>query len=150
MRALNVLRPNGRIEAVDDVVRRLNRLLFRREPLHVHDGSEDLLAGNPHRRIRVDERGGLVVPSLVEQRTFRALPSDGELRPLLLPDTYVRLDLLPLLLRHERAEVRGALQRVAEADRLQPLQELVLELLVDLVLDDEPRSLRAVLSAVNH
>src|SRR5207249_1319728 len=126
------------------------RLRLVRELLDVHDGSEDLLSGDSHGGIRVDERGRFVVPSLLEGLALRPLAAEREFRSFVRADFDVVLDLLPLLRRDERPEVRRSLERVAHADRLEPLDELVLELLVDLVLDDETRGLRAILAAVHH
>ena len=150
MRTLHVLRPDGGIEAVDDIVRRLDRLRLVRELLDVHDGSEDLLAGDSHGGIRVDEGGGFVVPSLLEGLALRPLAAERELRSFVRADFDVVLDLLPLLRRDEGSEVRRSLQRIAHADRLEPFEEFVLELLVHLVLDDEARGLRAILATVHH
>src|SRR5207245_1849987 len=150
VRPLDVLRPDGRVQAVHRIVRRLDRFVFVGELLDVDDRSEYLLAGDPHGRIRVDERGGLIVPAFRERLVLWTLPAKGELRALVLADLDVLLDLLPLLLGDERPEVRRPHERVAHADRLQALDELVLELLVGLLVDDEPRGLRGVLAAIDH
>src|SRR5438309_9676318 len=119
VRALDVLRPDGRVQAVYRIVRRLDRFVLVGEFLDVDHGSEDLLAGDAHGRIRVDERGRLVVPAFREGLVFRTLPAKGELRAFVLADLDVLLDLLPLLLRDQRPEVRGPPERVAHPDRLQ-------------------------------
>src|SRR5437667_1747570 len=49
MRPLHVLRPPGRVQAVYDIVRGLDRLVLVRELLDVDHAPEDLLAANPHR-----------------------------------------------------------------------------------------------------
>src|SRR5207249_2508309 len=137
VRALHVLRPHGRIEAVDDVVGRVDRLLLIRELLDIHHGSEHFLPRDPHGGIGVHEGRRFVEPTLVERLALRTLAAEGELRAFVVADLDVVLDLVPLLRRNQGAEVRRPLERIAHPDGLEPLEELLLELLVGLVVDDE-------------
>src|SRR5947199_56587 len=77
VRALHVLRPHGRIEAVDDVVGRVDRLLLIRELLDTHHGSEHFLPRDPHGGIGVHEGRRFVEPTLVERLALRTLAAEA-------------------------------------------------------------------------
>ena len=93
--------------------------------------AEDLLLGDPRRRVDPGEDGrGEVVAALVAG-DGHALAAGGQLGPLLLADAHVALDPLQLLGRDQRAHVGGGVGGRADGDPLGDVDQAGHHLVVD-------------------
>ena len=89
-----------------------------------------------------------IVGSTKKPLVADALAAGDELGPLLLAEVDVAEDLVELLLRDLRALLGRRVERVAELAALGLLGQPLDELLVDLLLDEQPAAGRAALAAV--
>src|SRR3954470_3791031 len=134
--ARSLLRPDAGAEPVRRVVRLLDRLVRRPECQDRQHRAEDLLLRDPVALRDVGEHRRREPVPLLRQ------PARGliDLGALLLAGRDELLDLLELLLRVDRADVRVLVERVADAQRREPALQLVDDRLVDRFLDEQARA----------
>ena len=149
-----VLGPDRAREPVDRVVGErdggvLPRVAVRAgESLDGQHGTEGLLLHAGHARGAVVEDRREVVEAAGERRVLRSPAAAAQRRSLGEAGRDVRLHLLPVRGRDERAGLGVGVERAAEANVLRPADQLLDDLVVDAVLDHEPRAGRADLSGV--
>src|SRR5512134_97769 len=148
-------RPEGQVdvpgvdragEAVLDPVVHPDRLVVAPHPEDAQHRAEDLLLGDPHGRLHAGEDRGPVEPPPLRSGAGGPLPAQDQLRPLLLPDLHVPLDLLPARLVDQGPHVGGRLEPGAQPQRFGGLRHHPDELVVDLPVHDQPAGGGAALS----
>ncbi len=139
-----LLRPDAGREPVRRVVRLLDRLVRRAERQHREHRPEDLLLRDPVALRDVREDGRHEPVALLRQAARRLV----DLGALLLPALDELLDLLELLPRVDRADVGVLVERVADAQGRQPPLQLLDHVLVDRLLDEQPRARAADVALV--
>ena len=131
-----LLGPDPRREPVHRVVRLLDGLVRRAEREHAEDGPEDLLARDAVALGDVREDRRREPPALLGEPARRLV----DLRALLVAARDELVDPVELRLRVDRADVGVLVERVADAQRRHPALQLAHELVVDRLLDEEPRA----------
>mmetsp|Transcript_73649 Transcript_73649/g.204765 ORF Transcript_73649/g.204765 Transcript_73649/m.204765 type:complete len:229 (+) Transcript_73649:273-959(+) len=142
---VGVAGPHASAEPVDRVVGDLERLRLCFELDRARDRSEDLFLEDPHvvgagenRRLDVIPPGHHIIRRAAGQH----------LGALCRADVDVVGDALMLLLRHLRAHHRAGVERVAQLDRLGPLDDALHEPVIDVFLHQQARIASANLPLV--
>src|SRR6188768_1059919 len=111
-RLARVPRPHARAEAVERVVRDLERVVLALERRHREHRAEDLLLEDPH-LVPALEDGRLEVVAILQLAAeVRRLAADQELCALVEADPDVALDLVELRRRDLGAELRVEMERM--------------------------------------
>src|SRR5438445_11253265 len=140
VRLAHVARPDAGGQAVRGVVALEHGIVLVLEGNHRDDRPEDLLARDLHVVAHTGEDRRLHEVALLE--TFRRVPlaADERLGALLLPDLEVAGHAFELFLADQRPDPRVGVERISLLHALGALRELLRDLVVHLLLDEEPRA----------
>ena len=125
-----------------------DRLVLVGEGLDGQHRAEGLVLGDRHGARTAVEDGRQVVEAVGQRGVVGARATAAEHGALGEAPRDVRLDLVAVRGAGQRAGLGLVVERAAEPDRGRPLDQPVDELVVDLVLDDEPGARRADLAGV--
>src|SRR5215510_11891801 len=138
VRLAHVARPYPGGEAVGGVVPLQDGVVLVLEGNDGDDRAEDLLARDLHGVAHAGEDGGLHEVALLEALGGVALPADQRLRAFLLPRLEIAAHAIELVLADERADARLGIEAGPLLHARGGLGQLVGELVVHLLLDEEP------------
>ena len=144
--ACDVAGPHPGDEAVDRAVRLRDQVVFVAERDRGHDRAEDLLASDAHLAVDVGEDRRL--DEVTRFEPLRAAAAREHPRPLLVAERDVAEHALHLRLRDQRAHLGDRVDARADARVLHRLEQLGEGLVVDLLLDEQPRAGGAHLALV--
>src|SRR5262249_38604050 len=136
MAARGVARPDGREEAVADVIRDPDRVLLVLERDSRDDRAEDLLLGDGHRAVDSGEHGREIEGA----RAVPRLPACDDLRSLLTALLDEAVHAVAMRGGDEGADLRLGVERIPDVESLRRLCEARDEVVVDGRLDEHARA----------